>query len=608
MSKQVKYVKIICIVLVFSILALAIAVGFLAVSILKNSQEPNPLEGYEEKVDPPTIPPVVNDLETLFPYRVRSDKEIDAVYLRSTAYGNYDGKTWLDAIPYTELIDGKYPATYLGVKQIEAWGLANPIALEIIPNNATMVNPQYTATTVLGEPYDEEYVIPVDDVTPNNKSTEYYRMHYYDYDNISLKPMVAPFEYQQYEERYHNFVIEQYLTIDELTKAYMLSIAEEKLFTVEDEELPSKISEYVMGIGVYSMEYDTQLDQEENVAISFIENYREGTCKHFATVATLMFRALGVPARYVVGHMTETVPGEWVQLSNLDAHAWVEFYVEGFGWKMLEVTPQRLDADLTIKPIDVNKVYDGTPLYPEPKVKGLEAYEERGYTYNVVLSGERTEPGVSASVVESITIFDARGKDVTSRFTFTFETGKVTVYAGVFSLESDDFTYTYDGTQLTSRVEECRAVFVEGIALSENHKLEIVARDLTMTSGLHPHAFDVIITDADGQDITSLYKYIYNFGSVEVNAKRLVLKAASASMMYDQTTLVCNEYTIAEGALVEGDTIVQCEVIGSQPIPGTSPNVVDLLSVVIKNSLGEDVTEYYHLSSLDGTLTVYFEE
>lgn len=608
MAKQFKFVKIICIVLVFSILALAFAVGFLAINVLRNSHGPDPLEGYEEKTDPPIIPPIKNDSEALLPYRVRSDIDNDSVYLRGVAYGDYNGKEWLAATPYTELIDGKYPATYLGVIQIEAWGLANPTALEIVSNNAPMINPNYTATKILGEHYEEEYVIPVDDVSANDRSYDYYRMHYYDYDDVSLKPMVPIFEYQTYEASYQTFVKHHYLTVDDVSREYMLKIAAEQEFSAEDYELPDKIAEYVLNLGAYSLDYDTNLDKEENVPIAFIENYKVGTCKHFATVATLIFRSLNIPARYVVGYMTETVAGEWVQVTNLDAHAWVEFYVDGFGWKMLEVTPQRLENEVTIKPVDVEKLYDGTPLYPQPIIEGFEEYLDSGYTYQAVISGERTEPGMTESKIESIKVFDPSGKDVTSKFTFTYEPGEINVYLGIYSLESDDYNYKYSGTAPLSKLENCRAVFVEGIELPSDYSIGLVVRELPAEIGNHPHAFDVRITDANGQDVTGWYKYIYNFGCLTIEPRAIVLQAGSASKISDGQALTCNEIEIAQGALIEGDQITAYTVVGSQIAPGTSANVVDLSSIVITNALGEDVTSNYVLSAMDGTLTVYLEE
>ena len=86
------------------------------------------------------------------------------------------------------------------------------------------------------------------------------------------------------------------------------------------------------------------------------------------------------------------------------------------------------------------------------------------------------------------------------------------------------------------------------------------------------------------------------------------MQAGSASKLLDGTELTCNEISIVEGALVEGDEIAEFKVIGYQVAPGTSANVIDLSSIVIKNSLGEVVTSNYLLSARDGTLTVYLEE
>ena len=81
------------------------------------------------------------------------------------------------------------------------------------------------------------------------------------------------------------------------------------------------------------------------------------------------------------------------------------------------------------------------------------------------------------------------------------------------------------------------------------------------------------------------------------------------SVMYDGSELVCNEIEIVEGALAEGDEIYSYEIIGSQTLPGQSPNVIEISSIVIVNKVsGEDVTSNYLLSVEDGSLTVYVED
>ena len=606
MLNKNKAINIICIILAFSVLALALSVGIIGINALRdNSDEYDPLEGYKSLVKN-ELPIIGGDItQNLLPYRVRSDKDVESVYLRLQSYGNYDGKAWLEATPYTQLIDEKYPATYLGSKQIENWNYTMPVALEIVPNNMPKVNPHYTATALLGNTYLEEYDIPIDDVTPNKDSSDYYRMYYYDYDDISLKPHVSILKYESYEAQYREFVYNQYLEIDDEMKAYMLNIATEQGFDKADEELAAKISEYVMGIGEYRMGYDTKLDSEENVPIAFIEDYKEGTCKHFATVATLLFRSLGIPARYTVGYMTETVANEWVQLTNLDAHAWVEVYVDGFGWKNIEVTPPLLDSKITIKPVDVEKLFDGTPLYPEQKVTGFELYEEKGYTYEAVITGERTEPGKSESVIESFKIFDDKGEDVTSKFTITAQPGLIHIYTSIITLESDDFTYIYNGMAPTSQIWLCRAKFAEGEAMVEGHSIAIIPVSLDPQIGSHPHKFDIQILDVDGNDITDCYKLMYNFGKVNIVPNELVFTAGSAEKPYDGTPLTCDQVFFNADILAPGDYVSEYTVIGSQTKIGFSANRVDLDSVVILNAEGKDVTKNYILSAQDGILKVY---
>lgn len=102
----------------------------------------------------------------------------------------------------------------------------------------------------------------------------------------------------------------------------------------------------------------------------FLKKNRKGFCAHFASAATLMFRYMGIPARYVEGYAftmeTALISDENMEISYeeyysgyseigkstvLDvevtdamAHAWVEIYVEGFGWKPVEVTPGSAQA------------------------------------------------------------------------------------------------------------------------------------------------------------------------------------------------------------------------------------------------------------------------
>lgn len=74
----------------------------------------------------------------------------------------------------------------------------------------------------------------------------------------------------------------------------------------------------------------------EDYVVNFLKNDKEGFSVQYATAATMIFRYLGLPARYVEGYM---VRNDADSATAADAHAWVEIYRYGFGWIPVEVTP-----------------------------------------------------------------------------------------------------------------------------------------------------------------------------------------------------------------------------------------------------------------------------
>ncbi|MGN0298474.1 MAG: transglutaminase family protein [Lachnospiraceae bacterium] len=80
----------------------------------------------------------------------------------------------------------------------------------------------------------------------------------------------------------------------------------------------------------------------------FMNESKEGYCVYFASAATLMFRALGIPARYAEGYvLQESVKaGETVDVTDASAHAWVEIFDDQFGWIPVEVTVGYYEKDI----------------------------------------------------------------------------------------------------------------------------------------------------------------------------------------------------------------------------------------------------------------------
>jgi transglutaminase-like putative cysteine protease len=75
--------------------------------------------------------------------------------------------------------------------------------------------------------------------------------------------------------------------------------------------------------------------------VAFVTQTRAGYCQHFAGAMAAMLRMLGIPARVAVGFTSGSpADGRW-EVSNRDAHAWVEVWFRGHGWIPFDPTPGR---------------------------------------------------------------------------------------------------------------------------------------------------------------------------------------------------------------------------------------------------------------------------
>ncbi len=92
-----------------------------------------------------------------------------------------------------------------------------------------------------------------------------------------------------------------------------------------------------------SADYDLQTPKmpsgEKDFALWFLEESDTGYCIHFASAATVLLRAAGIPCRYVTGYLVSAQAGQSVEVQRHNAHAWVECYIDGIGWVPLEPTP-----------------------------------------------------------------------------------------------------------------------------------------------------------------------------------------------------------------------------------------------------------------------------
>jgi transglutaminase-like putative cysteine protease len=118
----------------------------------------------------------------------------------------------------------------------------------------------------------------------------------------------------------------------------------------------------------YSTEVSTghgALDLEEWLTDPDSLNYHVGYCEQFAAAMAVLGRAVQIPSRVVWGFTPGSVEQQSdgtdvIVVRDKNAHAWVEMWMDGFGWVKFDPTP-RGDGAL---PESITAAFDPTPFLP----------------------------------------------------------------------------------------------------------------------------------------------------------------------------------------------------------------------------------------------------
>lgn len=86
---------------------------------------------------------------------------------------------------------------------------------------------------------------------------------------------------------------------------------------------------------------------------SFLFGDRRGYCVHLAHAMAYLLRSIGIPSRVSAGYAIPEArrgQGSTVLIQNQDAHAWAELYLEGMGWVVMDVGPERSEDEQSQEP------------------------------------------------------------------------------------------------------------------------------------------------------------------------------------------------------------------------------------------------------------------
>lgn len=238
------------------------------------------------------------------------------LYLRKKDFDNYSGTDWQATTDRTE-DDFTLPGLWskkTGTINIRTYGHGSTYFLPYYPNTA----PTLTGGSLVNEHYESEYSFNCITLTDGWEAA--WRQ------GLIVNP-------QPTDPRYKK------LPADTLREAKII-LSQTAINSSRDELAQAqRIEAYVQSLARYDLNTPTMPEDQDDFALWFLREAESGYCVHYATAATVLLRASGIPARYVEGYLTPGKKGSTVIIRENQAHAWVEYYIDGIGWLIMDPTP-----------------------------------------------------------------------------------------------------------------------------------------------------------------------------------------------------------------------------------------------------------------------------
>lgn len=299
------------------------------------------------------------------------------LYLRSWTGGDYGSNQWKD------LPDGRYErVAHLFEKNQGEWYDQGAWLMEVIARSPALsqslanymkddesveglkkdfnVDAVYEKTPFFLLPYDTSFGAPLFayDRSPMSREGKAYSTYLWNLPAGALLSMMEeenssdPYfrTYLGAEKEYRRFVYDHYLDIPDAVKEGLAALGpipparslSEKRQRVEDiRRFLAENYSYTRSPG--------KTPAGKDFITYFLTESKKGYCTSFASAAVMLLRASGIPARYAAGLTVgaDEIKGAPLSESGLHrlsindhhAHAWAEVYVDGLGWRPVEMTP-----------------------------------------------------------------------------------------------------------------------------------------------------------------------------------------------------------------------------------------------------------------------------
>jgi len=253
------------------------------------------------------------------------------VYLRGRVKDFYTGTYWKETknmgsmqyssskISFTESEHSKYKAE--GVTIVHKNFTTSTIFNPLIPRTIVSEEKTYYAN-------DEYELYTKNLIMENQPYTVYYYNPDIDTQVVNNSKYINNQEYNKYLQLPETITDRTYKLANEITK------------NLESDYLKAKaIEEYLNSSFSYTLN-PPETPHNKDFVEYFLFELKKGYCTYFASSMTVLTRCVGIPSRYIEGFRAAEKREEGrYDVYSSNAHAWVEVYIEGYGWMTFEPTP-----------------------------------------------------------------------------------------------------------------------------------------------------------------------------------------------------------------------------------------------------------------------------
>lgn len=311
-----------------------------------------------------------------------------------------------------------------------------------------------------------------------------------------------------------------YVKDDQMAKYLQISpyMKEELWKIIEDKELDGDLfaaARYISSMDKYNYLYKIPDDVGDEILWFLTDESAEGVCAHFARATAIMYRALGIPARYCVGFVADTVAGEVTDVTADRAHAWVELFIDGH-WIMIDTTGGgnggiTNDDDLGQDPVKEKQTLDltvarRTKIY-DGEEAGFEISSVRGLLtgHKAVIEKKYKNVGNYSLYASDVRVLDENDNDVTKNYKVNASViakDALVIEAREITIKSKSANKTYDGAPLT-----CKDFEIISGSLVNGDIVFVEYSSSQILPGTAENVMEKIkICDKNGNDVTTNYK------------------------------------------------------------------------------------------------------